>query len=918
MADDLQRKWPLGQSPHITYPIPSHMDSLTIHRDHYGRPADVIRIEEVPTPSLNPEDATCVLVAVLATGPNFNTNFAALGLPVPVFGRGDSATIHIPGSDAIGIVVDAGAAVKNVKVGETVILDSWTDKTIIRGYETHDGFHAQFAVVDEVRAIPVPADLKTHSPLQLAAMLLTYGTAYRAVVERLSVGPGDSILLMGGGKGTSFAGAQIAKALGARVILMGSNPALANSLIERGYADAFVDRRQIPGDVYGVLSIDESYDQWHQRTMPFRETIYAANEGKPIDKIFEHTGGVNFPLLISTLSEGGALAFFGATGSGLKGEYKQTFFYGDRRYVMDARWMWMRQKQLIFRTSSPDKIFSEIGLLPGKKGLIWGADNYAQEFAKAALARSADLIILASSSEESQGIQKLQKLGIPPDHIVNRDQFDLAEDMPDPLTEAGTPNSDYARQYMMVARTIGRSIWQVYGARVSPDFIVERADQSTMHYSSFLLRDYNEREDTACGFIVVQGSQNLSIYGSHMYRASQAQEVVRLLAQKKIVMEKEDLEVCTLKGLPDLQQKMLEGSLDKPKGVALVQMNEDDLSINAMEKAFLGQILYDANPDQNDYLDVELYSEIGVIVLKRLNALNALNHDLLSQLAGTIGEIKAQHTLKGRPIRALIICSGARAFAAGADVKEFEGKTAEEIAKIAALNISIFSEIENLDTPVISLIDGFALGGGNELAMSTHYRIVTENARLGQPEIKLGIIPGYGGLQRLPRLVGPRMAAELSVNGEPIDGRAAMGAGLVDEFTGSTRAMKRALDVAQEFATGKRTLIKKAWDDISAKQSHELSRLFEDKEAAELLAAPAPAPEECKNIKAARRFAARFVLAAIRYGYQKGFEAGLENDARFFGQIASSPSGQEWIGRFIKKDPKQGELISLLTPQQYR
>ena len=913
MTADLHQKWPLGQTPKILYPIPSLMESLTIHRDDYGQPSDVVRLENVPTPELNPEDANSVLVAVLATGPNFNTNFAALGLPIPVFGRGDSAALHIPGSDAIGIVVDAGAAVEEIKVGETVILDSWTDQFIIRGYETHDGFHAQFAKVDRARAIPVPANLKNWSPLQLAAMMLTYGTAYRAVVERLAVGPGDSILLMGGGKGTSFAGAQIAKALGARVILMGSNPTLANSLIERGIADAFVDRRKIPDDVYGVLAVDESHDQWFQRTQPFRDAIYAANEGKPVDKIFEHTGGANFPILVSALSENGALAFFGATGSGLKGEYKETFFYSGSRLVMDARWMWMRQKQLIFRDASPDRIFSEIGLLPGKKGLIWGADGYAQDFAASALARSANLIILASHSKEADGIKKLQELGVPPANIIDRDNFNLSADMPDPLTEAGTPNADYAKEYMSTARTIGKAVWQVYGPRTSPDFIVERADQSTLHYSSFLLRDYSEREDTACGFIVVKGDRNLSILGSHMYRSNQAKEVVRLLAQGKIVMEKDDLEVCSLSDLPVIQQKMLEGKMAKPKGVALVQARDEDQTIGELENTYLGDTLHSADPGNGDYLDVRLLSDIGVIVLKRLDALNALNNDLLSQLADVVGEIKAHNTLKGQPVRALIICSGARAFVAGADVKEFQGNTAAGIAKIAGYNISIFSDIEKLNIPVISLIDGFALGGGNELAMSTHYRIATENARLGQPEIKLGIIPGYGGLQRLPRLVGPRFAAELCVNGEAIDTRSAIKAGLVDEFASASRALKRAVEIAQEFTAGKRPLVKKAWDNISAGQKDALTALLESRDVQMLAQAPAPDAEESKNIKAARKYAARYVFEAIRYGYENGMEAGLANDAVLFGKVASSPSGQEWITRFINKDPKQGTFMTLLA-----
>ena len=199
------------------------MHALTLYRDRYGPPRDVVRLEQVEVPRLRAADARGVLVSVLASGPNFNTNFAALGLPVPVFARGDSATLHIPGSDALGIVVNAGPSVRSVKVGQAVILDSWTGHNI-RGYETHDGFNAQFALVDEERAIPVPPSLGGHSPEQLSAMLLTYGTAYRTVVERLAVGPGDSMLVLGGGKGTSFAAAQLGKALGARVVLMGSNP----------------------------------------------------------------------------------------------------------------------------------------------------------------------------------------------------------------------------------------------------------------------------------------------------------------------------------------------------------------------------------------------------------------------------------------------------------------------------------------------------------------------------------------------------------------------------------------------------------------------------------------------------------------------------------------------------------------------
>ncbi|MGW8313328.1 MAG: enoyl-CoA hydratase-related protein [Desulfuromonadales bacterium] len=917
MPDVSRLKWPLGKSPSISDPLPSLMDALTIHRDQYGQPAEAIHFEEVDVPRLKPEQAGSVLVAILASGPNFNTNFAALGLPVPPFGRGDSATIHIPGSDALGIIVDAGPAVKVLKVGQAVIMDSWTDAGIIRGYETHDGFNCQFAVVDQVRALPIPKVLSRQTPEQMAAMLLTYGTAYRAVFERLAVKPGDSILLMGGGKGTSFAGAQIAKALGAKVILMGSNRELADALIRRGIADAFVNRREIPKEVYGVLSPEENYQAWLERTEPFRQAIRIANGGKMVDRIFEHTGGTNFPLLVSALAENGSLVFFGATGSGLKGEYKETFFYDKQRFVMDARWVWMRQKQVLFRNKPAREIFADIGLAPGKKGLVWGADAYAREFVEAALERRAELIVIASRKNEAEGISALQKLGIKAENIIDRDQFKLSADMPDPLTEEGTLNPEYNSKYMSVARAIGRAIWQVFGPRVSPDFVVERTDQSTLHYSSFLVRDFSEYEEMNCGMIVARGSQDLSIRGSHMYCASQAQEVVRLLDQKIIELEKEDLEVVTLEELPELQQKMLDGTLAKPKGVALVQADSAGKSIDDYAKAYLGETLLSADPDQEEYLQINLSAEgIGIISLQRLDALNALNDRLLAQIAQTFEEIKDKGTLKGRPVKAVILCGADRAFVAGADVTEFRGNSASYIAKIADYNINIFSDIENLEIPVIALVDGFALGGGNELAMSCHYRIATENAQIGQPEVKLGIIPGYGGSQRLPRLVGPRRALEMAVNGESIDGRTAVAIGLADEFHLSATALKRAFEIAQELVSGQRTLTVKAWDELAAGQRDELAELLADVEVKQLLATAPPAGAAIGQIKAARSYSARFSINAILYGYENGFRKGLENDARLFGEIAASPSGQEWIQRFINKDPEQGAFLTLLHPKK--
>jgi enoyl-CoA hydratase len=914
MAGKIAPKWPMGSAPCVSAAIPERMDALTIRRDHYGPPSRATQLEDVAVPRLHPEDANRVLVAVLATGPNFNTNFASLGLPVPVFGRGDAGTVHVPGSDALGIVVDAGAGVKSVKVGQAVILDSWTGRNIIRGYETHDGFNAQFAVVDEERAIPVADELKSHSPERLAAVLLTYGTAYRAVVERLAVAPGDSVLLMGGGKGTSFAGAQIAKALGARVILMGSNPDLARVLIERKIADAFIDRRKIPSHAFGVIPEDLPADEWRARTEPFRQAVFAANEGRSVDKIFEHTGGRNFPLLVSALAENGRLAFFGATGGGIKGEYKETFFCGDRRLVLDARWVWMRQKQVLIRTRSPRDIFSEIGLPPGRKGLIWGADADALDFARAALERRAEIGIIASRATEQAGLQELRQMGIPESRVIDRDRFNLPADMPDPLTDEGKPNPAYGRDYMASARELGKAVWDIFGPRVSPDFIVERIDQSTLHFSTFLLRDFNEQDDMPSGFVIARGPVNLSILGSHMYRSSQARDVVRLLARKLLVMEQGDLDVVGLEGLPEIQQKMLDGRMGKPKGVALVQADRAGRSIAAFEDGYLGEHLIRSDAGKKRHVDFHLAGEVGILTLCRPEALNALNNDLIRGLGEVVAELRTRRGIQGRRVRGLILRGAGRAFVAGADVTEFAGRSAQRIEEIALSVLRVFSEIENLKFPVIAVLDGFTLGGGNELSMSAHYRIATENAVIGQPEIKLGIIPGYGGMQRLPRLVGPRKAVEMIVNGEPVGAREALRMGLVDEVAASGRALRIAFQAAGAFIEGRKKPPCRDWDALAARQKGQLKSLLKNSTVQELLSAAEVHEDEAKDLRAARRFASRVAIRALEYGYRVGFRKGLKNDAKLFGEVVASPSGQEWIRRFIEKDPRQSSFLTILPP----
>jgi enoyl-CoA hydratase len=465
------------------------------------------------------------------------------------------------------------------------------------------------------------------------------------------------------------------------------------------------------------------------------------------------------------------------------------------------------------------------------------------------------------------------------------------------------------------ARAIGRALWGVFGQGVSPDFVVDRPDQSTLHLSTFLARDHDERDELSCGVVVVRGPSNLSILGSHMYRSGQAREVMRLLGEGRLVMEREDLEVTSLAGLPGIQQKMLEGRMSKPKGVALVQVGRAGRTVRECEEAWLGETLRSADAAAGRPLTVHWCDGVAIVTLDRPAALNALDDDLLAQLDALLAAVAGDRALDGRPVRALVLRGRGRAFMAGADVTGFVGRDAGAIAALASRVIGVYGRLEALPVPVVALVDGFALGGGNELAMAAHWRVVTENAAIGQPEIKLGIIPGYGGMQRLPRLVGPRRAAELVLNGEPIDGRTAVEIGLADELRPAATALRDAFVAARALASGARPFERRRWDGAAAALRAGLDELLASPAVTSLRAAPAPAAASAGDLAAARRYAAGVALEALRAGLTDGFAAGLANDARLFGEVTSSPSGQHWIGRFLAKDPRQSAPLTLLPPR---
>lgn len=188
---------------------------------------------------------------------------------------------------------------------------------------------------------------------------------------------------------------------------------------------------------------------------------------------------------------------------------------------------------------------------------------------------------------------------------------------------------------------------------------------------------------------------------------------------------------------------------------------------------------------------------ILTITINRPDKLNALNKDVMNDVDKIVDEIENNLEIKG----VILTGSGQKAFVAGADISEFIGLSSSEGKALAKNGQEIFFKIENSSKPIIAAVNGFALGGGCELAMACHFRIASENAKFGQPEVNLGLIPGYGGTQRLVQLIGKGRAIELLLTGNIIDAPTALSYGLVNHVVPQEELMGKAKAILEVILT---------------------------------------------------------------------------------------------------------------------
>lgn len=183
-----------------------------------------------------------------------------------------------------------------------------------------------------------------------------------------------------------------------------------------------------------------------------------------------------------------------------------------------------------------------------------------------------------------------------------------------------------------------------------------------------------------------------------------------------------------------------------------------------------------------------LESGVFILTVNRPEKLNALNKEVMKDISAAMDEVYSNPGIKS----VILTGAGSKSFVAGADIAEFVGLTAAQGKALAQMGQSVFLKIENCPKPVIAAVNGFALGGGCELAMSCHFRIASENAKFGQPEVNLGLIPGYGGTQRLVQLIGKGRALELLMTAGMIDAPTALQFGLINYMVPADELLNKA------------------------------------------------------------------------------------------------------------------------------
>ena len=210
------------------------------------------------------------------------------------------------------------------------------------------------------------------------------------------------------------------------------------------------------------------------------------------------------------------------------------------------------------------------------------------------------------------------------------------------------------------------------------------------------------------------------------------------------------------------------------------------------------------------HLVIEKENKVGVLRINRPEAMNSLNTEVLEELLMAVEQVK-----NDQDIFVLVITGEGKAFVAGADISEMSTMDPVQARSFAEAGLKVFREIESMEKPVVAAVNGFALGGGCELAMACDIRIASTKAKFGQPEVGLGVTPGFGGTVRLSRLVGPAKAKELIYSGNIIKADEALGIGLVNSVSEPEELMGAAMEMANKISSNAQLAVRYSKQSIN-------------------------------------------------------------------------------------------------------
>ncbi|HVG79643.1 MAG TPA: enoyl-CoA hydratase-related protein [Patescibacteria group bacterium] len=893
-------------------PLPPRQHAWAVVKDRWGRPAhgeprSALRRVTMPVRLPGPDEA---LGYVLYAGLTYNTIFAARGVPISVFDLHDR-DLHVPGSGAVVLVAALGretARQGRLKVGELRVLYPGASDLLspragadpmhadfrIQGYETPDGSFTQFV---RCQAPQLLAHSERLTLPEASSYMLDLETVYKALYDVARVDYDERVFIEGAAGGTGLYAVACSALRGARVTGLVSTEEKGRLVLARGGL-AYVNRKDpaLAGAFVPVPRERSGRASWLSAGRKLVEVVRDRNGGALIDVVVSSVGRDLFPRMIDLLAPSGRLVFYGATSG-----YTLTFLGkpGNAR---------------------AGEMMRRGGLRPHHGVLVYyggrsAADPVGDDAISTAVHAGARVAVATRTDAEAAAVKAAHRVaGVVSLQTLARDaSFRWPDTMPDYDVDPDVFREYQDRTLKPFGQAVGRVLATPDNPRGNPDMIVERAGQDTLGVSTFLARPFTG----VVVYLEATSDDRLSFYapnvwmhqkrvlfptfailGSHLSNAQQAEEVVRLLDAGALTTQPPAVEPWD--ALAEANQAIHE---NRHAGTITTRVG----ATAALDEARTARQVYEAWGSR--FVDGKAVrvridpvrpgapARVALVTIDVPPA-NALSAATLDDLERALDVLETEPDLG-----AAVLTGGGSLFVAGADIRQLRAFTrAQEVEALASRAQNLFCRIARLRAPMIAAVDGYALGGGNELQMACAWRVAAPRAELGQPEINLHVIPGFGGTQMLPRLVARRARAgggqlfPMLVEGLAVllDGRRrpaerALALGLIDEIAPAD-ALGHALGVARRVALG--TFDGALYSPLTGAATMAFPNIERDSDIRRLLEHHARIP---------RLGPAQAILDLVRLGFAEGLTAGLAAEAREFGRLVASDDGRAGLDRFLAR-----------------